>query len=303
MADTIKIGSLDISAFKVGSSDCKVYLGDTLLYPQSPTPPTPTLKWASYSEGDAIPSEGVYNTYGFRIPTQTLLDIFENGNYLEIDLNSEEQDQQLHPVSFIIFALYSEGFFLTINGNSQEISYDPSSDEYLEIIFSDYGADYNYAISYFNYGEEGGEIVYDFPFDMDLYEEYTPTLQWVAFSAGDTIPQGNVYGFKGNSQDVGCCNILEIGTDSNNCVTFGNRAPTRTSLLKASQSKTPILRAPQFIAEFYLVSNGTPSYINSWDYGLETFIFSDYASSGVGEYYYEDGTKTVPFDCQLYIYA
>ena len=37
MADSIKIGSLDISAFKVGSSDCKVYLGSTLLYPQSTT--------------------------------------------------------------------------------------------------------------------------------------------------------------------------------------------------------------------------------------------------------------------------
>jgi hypothetical protein len=35
MADSIKIGSLDISAFKVGSYDCKIYLGDTLLYPQS----------------------------------------------------------------------------------------------------------------------------------------------------------------------------------------------------------------------------------------------------------------------------
>lgn len=35
MADTIKIGSLDISAFKVGSGDCKIYLGDTLLYPQT----------------------------------------------------------------------------------------------------------------------------------------------------------------------------------------------------------------------------------------------------------------------------
>ena len=35
MADGIKIGSLDISAFKVGSDDCKVYLGDTLLYPHS----------------------------------------------------------------------------------------------------------------------------------------------------------------------------------------------------------------------------------------------------------------------------
>lgn len=34
MADGIKIGNLDISAFKVGSDNCKVYLGDTLLYPK-----------------------------------------------------------------------------------------------------------------------------------------------------------------------------------------------------------------------------------------------------------------------------
>ena len=31
----IKLGNLDISAFKVGSDDCKVYLGDVLLYPQT----------------------------------------------------------------------------------------------------------------------------------------------------------------------------------------------------------------------------------------------------------------------------
>ena len=35
MANGIKIGNTDISAFKVGSSDCKIYLGDTLLYPQN----------------------------------------------------------------------------------------------------------------------------------------------------------------------------------------------------------------------------------------------------------------------------
>ena len=33
MANQIKIGSLEIDAFKVGSADCKVYLGNTLLYP------------------------------------------------------------------------------------------------------------------------------------------------------------------------------------------------------------------------------------------------------------------------------
>ena len=29
----VKLGTLDISSFKVGSADCKVYLGETLLYP------------------------------------------------------------------------------------------------------------------------------------------------------------------------------------------------------------------------------------------------------------------------------
>lgn len=43
MADTIKIGNLDISSFKVGSDDCKVYLGDVKLYPQSSPTPTWTL--------------------------------------------------------------------------------------------------------------------------------------------------------------------------------------------------------------------------------------------------------------------
>ena len=33
MADTIKIGNLDISSFKVGTNDCKIYLGTTKLYP------------------------------------------------------------------------------------------------------------------------------------------------------------------------------------------------------------------------------------------------------------------------------
>lgn len=34
MADTIKIGNLDISAFKVGGADCSIYLGSVKLYPQ-----------------------------------------------------------------------------------------------------------------------------------------------------------------------------------------------------------------------------------------------------------------------------
>ncbi len=40
MANGIKIGNTDISSFKVGSSDCKVYIGDTLLYPTTPSLPS-----------------------------------------------------------------------------------------------------------------------------------------------------------------------------------------------------------------------------------------------------------------------
>lgn len=162
--------------FYASDNIIKVYKNNAVCYykinTSSPTPPTPTYEWVSYKEGDTIPSENVYKTYGFRIPTQTVYDIAENGKYFEIDFYSEEEDQQHHPVSIITFTLYSEGFFLTINGSSQEISYDPSSDEYLEIIFSDYGADYNYNASYVMYGEEGkASKVYDFPIDIDLYEE------------------------------------------------------------------------------------------------------------------------------------
>ena len=49
----MKIGNLDISSIKVGSADCKVYLGDTLLYPT-----TPTFKWlATYTGGTTSSAE------------------------------------------------------------------------------------------------------------------------------------------------------------------------------------------------------------------------------------------------------
>lgn len=52
----IKIGNLDISAFKVGSGDCTVYLGDTLLYPT--TPPTFQEKWkVTYAGGTTSSAE------------------------------------------------------------------------------------------------------------------------------------------------------------------------------------------------------------------------------------------------------
>ena len=43
---SVKLGTLDIQ-FKVGSADCTVYLGETLIYSgDTPTPPTPTPSYS-----------------------------------------------------------------------------------------------------------------------------------------------------------------------------------------------------------------------------------------------------------------
>lgn len=60
----IKIGNIDISAFKVGSSDCSIYLGDTLLYSGGTTPPTPTLQWVTFNTNDDITGLEIYGLKG-----------------------------------------------------------------------------------------------------------------------------------------------------------------------------------------------------------------------------------------------
>lgn len=65
MADSIKIGNLDISAFKVGSGDCTIYLGDTLLYDGGTTPPTPTLQWVAFKDGASMTGINIYGIKGY----------------------------------------------------------------------------------------------------------------------------------------------------------------------------------------------------------------------------------------------
>ena len=74
----IKLGNLDISSFKVGSSDCKIYLGDTLLYPQGQPQ---TLQWVTFNNGDTIPSD--LDIYGFSGVSQNLFDTFGYGEHLK----------------------------------------------------------------------------------------------------------------------------------------------------------------------------------------------------------------------------
>lgn len=69
----MKIGNLDISSFKVGSDDCKVYLGDTKLYPQDQPQ---TLQWVTFSNGDTIPSD--LQIYGVKGIVDDLSIVFSN---------------------------------------------------------------------------------------------------------------------------------------------------------------------------------------------------------------------------------
>lgn len=81
MADSIKIGNLDISSFKVGSSDCKVYLGDTLLYPQSQPQ---TLQWVTFSNGDTIPSDlQIYGIKGIVDDLNMVFGMVDDDIYVE----------------------------------------------------------------------------------------------------------------------------------------------------------------------------------------------------------------------------
>ena len=72
----IKIGNIDVSYFKVGGNDCSIYLGDTLLYPQSQPQ---TLQWVTFSNGDTIPSDlQIYGIKGIVNDLSSVFNMFDD---------------------------------------------------------------------------------------------------------------------------------------------------------------------------------------------------------------------------------
>lgn len=128
MANGIKIGNLDISAFKVGSSDCKIYLGDTLLYSGGTQPQT--LQWVTFSNGDTIPSD--LQIYGIKGIVNDLTSVF---NYYSDNIIVEDAGRN----KFNVFIggynppCYSE--------------YDIISNTSVEYIFSNVGCSDYYTVS------------------------------------------------------------------------------------------------------------------------------------------------------------
>jgi len=141
MADSIKIGNLDISAFKVGSSDCKIYLGDTLLYPQSQPQ---TLQWVTFSNGDTIPSD--LQIYGIKGFVNDLSDAFEG---YEDDIYVEDESHNMYGV-------HIGGYY----GGCYEKS-GIASNTSVEYIFSNIGCSDSYTVS--------SKTIADMSNDIQLY--------------------------------------------------------------------------------------------------------------------------------------
>ena len=152
MADGIKIGNTDISAFKVGSGDCTIYLGSTLLYSGGTTPPgpTPTYQWVSYQEGDTVPST---TFYGVKLGDPSM------------DEASIEFGDAINGIAFI-FEINSEyGWYAQdLSGEQIDLSeyYDETEGCYI-IYFSDLGFG---AMEIFSPPPSS-----QFEFDIDLYEQ------------------------------------------------------------------------------------------------------------------------------------
>ena len=269
---------IDITSYYDYDNNCYVilfsdlgYNGMTISYPQEgdqfefdvdlyeeyqPTPPPSTeLQWVTYSVGDTIPND----TYIFGIKGDgDSVSTSMYGEYLKFTPDRNRVDVEIIDAVSLL-TCYSDNPFIS---------------EDLEYVLS--------AISCSNCVVQGSTLYGGTSIQLLTY----PTNpQLVTLSEGDTIPEGYVFGASGYSQEIGSASdILQIGTDIDNCVTLGHGAPTR---------------APEFNAYLYVVSNGTATMADSWMGRSKKVLFPNY--SGAQHYYYEDGTKTVPFDVALYM--
>lgn len=127
MADSIKIGN-DNATYKVGSTDVSaIYLGSTLLYPQSQPQ---TLQWVTFSNGDTIPSDlQIYGIKGIVNDLSRVFYMFDDDIYVE--------DAARNKYNVIIGG----------STNTCYTEYDIISNTSVEYIFSNIGCSDYYAVS------------------------------------------------------------------------------------------------------------------------------------------------------------
>lgn len=179
----MKIGNLDISSFKVGGADCSIYLGDTKLYPSEEPTPTPTYEWKQYNAGDTVPSKLFY---GVKLGDPSM------------DTTSIEFGDTYNTGIAFVFEINSEYGWYAQDLSGEQIDISEYFDE-TENCFIIYFSDLGYGAMPISYPM----LDSSFEFDVQLYEEHTPTLQWVTFNNGDTIPSDlQIYGIKGFVNDL-----------------------------------------------------------------------------------------------------
>ena len=226
MANGIKIGNLDISAFKVGDSDCKVYLGDTLLY--EPTPPGFQGKWlATYTGGTTTSAECGASS------------AITSGEITKTNLVSVEVGQCVTSIGDMAFEMCSRLTSCTIGNNVTSIGdsafYQCSSLTSIEIPdsvtsivdFAFYScinltsvtclATTPPTIGFDVFGNTNNCPIYVPSQSVNAYKTAnewssyasriqaipTPTtLQWVTFNGGDSIYDINIYGIKGTVSEI-----------------------------------------------------------------------------------------------------
>lgn len=223
----IKYNNSDINKLCYDTSDIiKVYRNNAVCFYKlttgdTPTPPTPSteLQWVTYSVGDTIPND----TYIFGVKGDGNSLSYIYGEYLKFTPDKSRVDVEIKD------AVSLTNCFRETRLMSEDLEYVLS------------------AISCSNCVVQGSTLYGGTSIQLLTY----PTNpQLVTLSRGDTIPEGYVFGASGYSQTIGSASdILQIGTDIDNCVTLGHGAPTR---------------APELSAYLYVVSNGTATMADSW---------------------------------------
>ena len=131
MADSIKIGSLDISSFKVGNTDVDaIYLGTSLVYSgDTPTPPTPTPSYSGQYLTFVATESGTFKFSGNSIDYS--LDSGNTWTTLASDTDSPTVNAgnkiiwkaELTPTSSIGIGRFSSTANFTVEGNPMSLLY------------------------------------------------------------------------------------------------------------------------------------------------------------------------------------
>lgn len=209
----VKLGTLDISAFKLGSSDVTAaYIGDTLVYSGGTTPPTPPTfqgKWlATYSDShtesadcdasSAVTENEITNANLVAVELGSCVTTIDDyGFYMYDSLTSVTIPASVTYIGYEAFFLCTGLTSVTIYATTpptlgNDMVFLGTNDC---PIYTPSGSVSDYQSAWSTYASRIQAIPTPTP--------PAPTLQWITFSNGDTIPSDlQIYGIKGIVNDL-----------------------------------------------------------------------------------------------------